>query len=66
MLSAKTKTRDTEGKTEAQKVLEEQPKVRLNLDIDRPTMRQLKTRAVADDTTVSKIVRGLVNEYLSK
>ena len=40
--------------------------VRLNLDIPKATMRQLKMRAVERGTSVSDIVRKLVSEYLSK
>ena len=40
--------------------------MRLNLDIPKQTMRQLKMRAVEDDCSVSDIIRKLVSEYLSK
>ncbi|MDE2814112.1 MAG: ribbon-helix-helix protein, CopG family [Gemmatimonadota bacterium] len=66
MLQAKKPTRTSEGKQEALDALSEEEKVRLNLDIPKSTMRQLKMRAVERETTVSEIIRELVNEYLSK
>ena len=66
MLQAKKPTRASEGKKEALDALSEEEKVRLNLDIPKNTMRQLKMRAVERETTVSEIVRELVAEYLSK
>ena len=66
MLQAKKPTRTSEGKQEALDALSEEEKVRLNLDIPKSTMRQLKMRAVEQETTVSEIIRELVNEYLSK
>ena len=38
------------------------PKVRLNLDIPKQTMRQLKMRTVEGDCSVSDIIRKLVFE----
>ena len=66
MLHAKQSTRSSEGKQEALDALSEEEKVRLNLDIPKSTMRQLKLRAVEQETTVSGIIRGLVDEFLSK
>ena len=68
MLQSKPKrsTRATEGKQEALDVVSADETTRLNLDIPRTTMRQLKMCAVERDTTVSDIVRKLVYEYLSK
>jgi hypothetical protein len=66
MLTAKKATRKTEGKNEATDVLKAEPKVRLNLDIEKSTMKKLKSRAVEEEITVSEIVRDLVYEYLSK
>lgn len=66
MLTAKKTTRKTEGKNEATDVLKAEPKVRLNLDIEKSTMKKLKSRAVDEEITVSEIVRDLVDEYLSK
>ena len=63
MLQAKKPTRTSEGKQEALDALSEEEKVRLNLDIPKSTMRQLKMRAVERETTVSEIVRELVNEF---
>ncbi|MDE2808601.1 MAG: ribbon-helix-helix protein, CopG family [Chloroflexota bacterium] len=65
-LEAKKSTRSSEGKQAALDALSEEEKVRLNLDIPKSTMRQLKMRAVERETTVSEIVRELVAEYLSK
>ena len=66
MLQAKKPTRTSAGKQEALDALSEEEKVRLNLDIPKSTMRQLKMSAVERETTVSEIIRELVNEYLSK
>ena len=66
VLVAKKSTRASEGKKEALDTVSEEEKVRLNLDIPKSTMRQLKMRAVERETTVSEIIRELVNEYLSK
>ena len=66
MLHAKKSTRSSEGKKEALDTVSEEEKVRLNLDIPKSTMRQLKIRAAERETTVSEIVRELVTEYLSK
>ena len=66
MLKSKRSTRQTEGKQAALDVLSADEKVRLNLDIPKQTMRQLKIRAVEGETSVSDIVRKLVDEYLSK
>ncbi len=66
MLQAKKSTRTSEGKQEALEALSEAEKVRLNLDIPKSTMRQLKMHAVERETTVSEIVRELINEYLSR
>ena len=68
MLKSKPKrsTRSSEGKQEALDVLSADETTRLNLDIPKTTMRQLKMRAVERDTTVSDIIRKLVSEYLSK
>ena len=66
MLKSKRSTRPSEGKQEALDVLSVDEKVRLNLDIPKQTMRQLKMRAVEGDCSVSDIVRKLVDEYLSK
>ena len=59
-------TRSPEGKQEALDVLSADETTRLNLDIPKATMRQLKMRTVERDTSVSDIVRKLVSEYLSK
>ncbi|MDE2814121.1 MAG: hypothetical protein OXM01_13910 [Gemmatimonadota bacterium] len=40
--------------------------MRLNLDIPKSTMGQLKIRAFEQGTSVSGIVRGLIDEFLSK
>ena len=64
MLKSKRSTRPSEGKQAALDVLSADEKVRLNLDIPKQTMRQLKMRAV--ECSVSDIVRKLVDEYLSK
>ena len=66
MLKSKRSTRPSEGKQAALDVLSTDEKVRLNLDIPKQTMRQLKMRAVEGDCSVSDIVRKLVDEYLSK
>ena len=66
MLKSKRSTRPSEGKQAALDVLSADETARLNLDIPRATMRQLKMRAVEEETTVSDIVRQLVSEYLSK
>lgn len=66
MLQAKKPTRASEGKKEALDTVSEEERVRLNLDIPKSTMRQLKMRAVERETTVSGIIRELVFEYLSK
>ena len=66
MLESKRSTRASEGKQEALDVLSADEKVRLNLDVPKKTMRQLKMRAVEGETTVSDIIRKLVSEYLSK
>jgi|SaaInlStandDraft_7_1057024.scaffolds.fasta_scaffold284397_1 hypothetical protein len=66
MLKAKTSKRDSAGKVEAMRTLQQEGKVRLNLDIERSTMRELKQKALVEDSTVSDIVRNLVSEYLSK
>ena len=66
VLEAKESTRSSEGKKEALDTVSEEEKVRLNLDIPKSTMRQLKMRAVERETTVSEIIRELVSEYLSK
>ena len=66
MLKSKRFTRPSEGKQEALDVLSADEKVRLNLDIPKQTMRQLKMCAVERETTVSDIIRKLVSEYLSK
>ena len=67
MLKSKPKrsTRVSECKQEALDVLSADGTARLNLDIPKATMRQLKMRAVERDTSVSDIVRKLVSEYLS-
>ena len=65
MLKSKRSTRSSEGRQEALDVLRDE-KVRLNLDIPKQTMRQLRMRAVEGETTVSDIIRKLVSEYLSK
>ena len=46
MLKSKRSTRPSEGKQAALDVLSADEKVRLNLDIPKQTMRQLKMRAV--------------------
>ena len=66
MLQSKRSTRASEGKQAALDVLSADEKVRLNLDVPKKTMRQLKMRAVEGETTVSDIIRKLVSEYLSK
>ena len=66
MLKSKRSTRESEGKQEALDVVNQDETTRLNLDISKATMRQLKIRAVEADTTVSDIIRKLVDEYLSK
>ena len=66
MLKSKRSTRQTEGKQAALDVLSADAKVRLNLDIPKQTMRQVKIRAVEGEISVSDIVRKLVDEYLSK
>ena len=66
MLKPKRSTRPSEGKQAALDVLSADEKVRLNLDIPKQTMRQLKMCAVEGDCSVSDIVRKLVDKYLSK
>ena len=74
MMKAKTKTatqrRESAGKIQAMaEVIKEdsiQDPVRLNLNIEWETMRTLKEQALDERTTVSKIVRRMINEYLSK
>ena len=63
MLQSKRSTRASEGKQAALDVLSVDEKVRLNLDIPKQTMRQLKMRAVEGDS-VSDIIRKLVDDYL--
>ena len=65
-LQSKQSTRSSEGKQEALDVLSADEKVRLNLDIPKKTMRQLKMSALERETTVSGIIRELVSEFLSK
>ena len=65
-LESKRSTRSSEGKQEALDVLSADEKVRLNLDIPKQTMRQLKMSALERETTVSGIIRELVSEFLSK
>ena len=66
MLKPKRSTRPSEGKQAALDVLSADEKVRLDLDIPKQTMRQLKMRAVEGDRSGSDIVRKSVDEYLSK
>ena len=54
MLKSKRSTRPSEGKQEALDVLSANEKVRLNLDIPKQTMRQLKIRAVCREGLLSK------------
>ena len=65
MLKSKRSTRPSEGKQAALDVLSVDEKVRLNLDIPKQTMRQLKMRAIEEETSVSDIIRKLVDDYLS-
>ena len=66
MLKSKRSTRESEGKQAALDVVSQDETTRLNLDISKATMGQLKIRAVEADTTVSDIIRKLVDQYLSK
>lgn len=43
-----------------------QPKKRLNTEVDAELYRQIKARAVAEDRSISDITRQLWIEYLSK
>ena len=66
MLKPKQSTRSSESKQEALDVLSADEKVRLNLDIPKQTMRELKVRAIEGETSVSGIIRKLVFEFLRK
>ena len=68
--SSTAQRRESAGKIQAMaEVVKEDPiqdPVRLNLNIEWATMRSLKEQALDERTTVSKIVRRIINEYLSK
>lgn len=66
MLKSKRSTRPSAGKQAALDVLSADETARLNLDIPKTTMKQLKMRAVEEERTVADVVRKLVDEYLSK
>ncbi len=65
MLEPKRTRRASRIRDEAIAEVQQEEKVRLNVDIQKSKYKALKLRATEDETTISQLVNQWVTEYVS-